>query len=68
MDREFFGDILEILEVFIFFKELLIMDVCFEEFVYWYCVKIDGGFDYLVVWYLYNFIEKKNYVFIKFCY
>lgn len=49
MDREFFGDILEILEVFIFFIELLIMDVCFEEFVYWYCVKIDGGFDYLVV-------------------
>lgn len=59
MDREFFGDILEILEVFIFYIELLIMDVYFEEIVIWYCVEIDGGFDYLEVWYLYNFIEKK---------
>lgn len=49
MDREFFEDILEILEVFIFYIELLIMDVYFEEIVIWYCVEIDGGFDYLVV-------------------
>lgn len=64
MDKEFFGDILEILEVFIFYIELLIMDVYFDEIVIWYCVEIDGGFDYLEVWYLYKIYWKKKIMYL----